>query len=175
MTQRKPLFIVAGIIAIAAAVAAVLLLTGSSGGRNKLSPQVVATSDDIVSEAPSAEDPPPDEAPSEKPTVLPQADKVTGKKIKPDPKQTTPPPVKDPIRDDATGCDYGYGEGGLPCVPYRFPKEIETPGDKCAYLLDQGFPQNIKVKKDRHRLDPDGNKVACDGALKPEPYPSDPL
>lgn len=62
------------------------------------------------------------------------------------------------VRPNVDGCDHNYGEI-TQCVPWTFP-----PGttDKCAWLAERGF-QPLKVAAaDRQKLDPDGNKIACD-------------
>jgi hypothetical protein len=62
------------------------------------------------------------------------------------------------VRPNVDGCDHNYGEI-TQCVPWTFPKGTE---DKCAWLAERGF-KNLKVAAaDRQKLDPDGNRIACD-------------
>ena len=59
----------------------------------------------------------------------------------------------------ADGCDHAYGNR-VQCVPLTFPAGTK---DKCAWLKDRGFAEIAVVGADRHGLDPDGDKIACDG------------
>jgi hypothetical protein len=63
------------------------------------------------------------------------------------------------VRPNVDGCDHNYGEI-TQCVPWTFPAGTE---DKCAWLAARGFGTLKVVAADRQRLDPDGNKIACDG------------
>lgn len=62
------------------------------------------------------------------------------------------------VRPNVDGCDHNYGEV-TQCVPWTFP-----PGttDKCAWLAAHGFPALRVAAADRQKLDPDGNRIACD-------------
>jgi hypothetical protein len=62
------------------------------------------------------------------------------------------------VRPNVDGCDHNYGEI-TQCVPWTFPPGTE---DKCAWLTERGFHPLTVAAKDRQRLDPDGNKIACD-------------
>jgi hypothetical protein len=172
---RKPLVLVAGVVALAVVVTGVLLLGGGGGGGDGARPKdAAAVSEEPLPDGPLAEEAPTEEPPSEKPTEVPQATALSGEKLEPDP-EVTAPIKEDSLPPYANGCDYGYDAGGK-CVPWTFPLEVETPLDRCEWLLDQGFPAGIKVKdQDRHQLDPDKNGTACDGELTPKPMPDEPL
>ena len=62
------------------------------------------------------------------------------------------------VRPNVDGCDRNYGEV-TQCVPWTFPAGTT---DKCAWLADHGFKALKVAARDRQRLDPDGNKIACD-------------
>ncbi|MFI7547815.1 hypothetical protein [Actinoplanes sp. NPDC049599] len=62
------------------------------------------------------------------------------------------------VRPNVDGCDHNYGEI-TQCVPWTFPPGTK---DKCAWLTERGFLPLTVAAADRQKLDPDGNKVACD-------------
>ena len=61
------------------------------------------------------------------------------------------------IAPNIDGCDHGYGTR-TQCVPWTFPPSVT---DKCAWLAAQGFESLTVHGKDRHKLDPDRNGIAC--------------
>jgi hypothetical protein len=73
-------------------------------------------------------------------------------KALPSPKQTIS------VAANIDGCDHAYG---LPtqCVPWTFPAGTT---DKCAWLAEHGYTKLRVVAADRQKLDPDGDKIACD-------------
>jgi hypothetical protein len=62
------------------------------------------------------------------------------------------------VRPNVDGCDHNYG-GITQCVPWTFPAGTT---DKCLWLADRGFRDLRVAAADRQKLDPDGNKIACD-------------
>jgi hypothetical protein len=56
------------------------------------------------------------------------------------------------------GCDHAYG-APTQCIPWVFPAGTT---EKCAWLAAHGFTAVKVVGKDRQKLDPDGNGIACD-------------
>jgi hypothetical protein len=56
------------------------------------------------------------------------------------------------------GCDRAYGEPAQ-CIPSAFPAGTT---DKCGWLAAHGFTAVKVVGRDRQKLDPDGNRIACD-------------
>jgi hypothetical protein len=56
------------------------------------------------------------------------------------------------------GCDRNYGTRSQ-CIPWTFPAGITA---KCDWLRVHGFTNPAVVGADRHRLDRDGNRIACD-------------
>jgi hypothetical protein len=77
------------------------------------------------------------------------------KPLKPRPSPTAR--LSMPVNVD--GCDHAYGEPAQ-CIPWAFPAGTT---DKCAWLAAHGFTAVKVVGTDRHNLDRDGNRVACDG------------
>ena len=73
--------------------------------------------------------------------------------LKPVPSPTAT--LKVPVTID--GCDHAYG-AATQCVPWTFP--VGTT-DKCAWLAEHGFVDVRVVGADRQKLDPDGDKIAC--------------
>jgi hypothetical protein len=79
--------------------------------------------------------------------------------VRPLPRRPSPTaPLKVPANVD--GCDRSYGTRAQ-CVPWVFPPGVT---DKCAWLGERGYldPPLAVAGKDRQRLDPDGNGIACD-------------
>jgi hypothetical protein len=75
------------------------------------------------------------------------------------PLKALPSPTKTHfVRPNVDGCDHNYGTV-TQCVPWTFP-----PGttDKCAWLAAHGFEELTVAGADRQKLDPDGNRIACD-------------
>lgn len=107
-----------------------------------------------------AEDPPAAEPPSEKPTIEPYANGLSGKKITASPQAAAKasPAIVPPNVD---GCDHAYGTPGM-CVPWNFPAGVTSYRQKCAWLKDNHYPQVDVHGTDRLQLDPDKNKIACD-------------
>ena len=62
------------------------------------------------------------------------------------------------VRPNVDGCDHNYGEI-TQCVPWTFPAGTR---DKCAWLAERGFKTLKVAAADRQKLDPDGNRIACD-------------
>jgi hypothetical protein len=65
-------------------------------------------------------------------------------------------PVK--VAPTVDGCDRNYGTKAQ-CIPSTFPQGVT---DRCAWLKAHGFTAVKVVVKDRQKLDPDNNKIACD-------------
>ncbi|MEV4640610.1 hypothetical protein AB0J80_25030 [Actinoplanes sp. NPDC049548] len=76
--------------------------------------------------------------------------------VKPLPRKPSPK-AKLSMPAFADGCDHAYGDRNQ-CIPLVFP-----PGttDKCAWLAEHGFKDVAVVGRDRQRLDPDGDRIAC--------------
>ena len=63
-----------------------------------------------------------------------------------------------PVVPSMDGCDHNYGTR-IQCIPWTFPDGVT---DKCAWLAEHGY-KTLKVSgTDRQKLDPDGNRTACD-------------
>lgn len=77
--------------------------------------------------------------------------------VKPLPKLPSPTSTRS-MPAFADGCDHGYGDRNQ-CIPLVFP---DGTTDKCAWLADRGFTKVKVAGDDRHKLDPDGNGIACD-------------
>ncbi|WP_127506201.1 hypothetical protein [Actinoplanes solisilvae] len=77
--------------------------------------------------------------------------------VKPLPARPSPT-AKLSIPPNVDGCDRAYGTR-TQCVPTTFPASAK---DKCAWLLANGFTGLTVRAPDRHRLDLDGNGIACD-------------
>lgn len=71
------------------------------------------------------------------------------------PKSKPTAPVK--VAPTIDGCDRNYGTIAQ-CIPIAFPKDVT---DKCGWLTAHDFPALKVVGKDRQRLDPDRNGIAC--------------
>ncbi|GAA3237401.1 hypothetical protein [Actinocorallia longicatena] len=148
-------------VIVAAAVTGVFLIRGGtdpSGPKNDKKVQVAALQEDTS--APTAEPIPPDTVPSEKPTVVPQATGLKEETIAPRADREKQGTTSLPANFD--GCDHNYGEP-TQCVPWTFPDGIELYEDKCLWLKINGFRKTKVHGADRQKLDPDGNKIACDG------------
>jgi hypothetical protein len=74
---------------------------------------------------------------------------------KPSPKTTLSMPA------NVDGCDHAYGTR-TQCVPLVFPGGVTTAAGKCAWLAAHGFTDLRVAGADHQKLDPDGNRVACD-------------
>jgi hypothetical protein len=77
--------------------------------------------------------------------------------VKPLPKLPSPK-AKRSMPAFADGCDHGYGDRNQ-CIPLTFP---DGTADKCDWLAERGFTKIAVNGEDRHKLDPDGNGIACD-------------
>lgn len=140
------------VVVVVAVVAGVLLTRGGSKA------QTVAgdVGGDVSLTRPTAEPIPPDTTPSETPQITPQATGLKEQRIPESQGGGGVPP-------SSGGCDHDYGEA-TQCVPWTFPDGITEYADKCLWLKLNGFTTTLKVVgTDRQRLDPDGNKIACDG------------
>jgi hypothetical protein len=71
------------------------------------------------------------------------------------PKGKPTAPVK--VAPTIDGCDRNYGTIAQ-CIPIAFPRGVT---DKCDWLTGHGFKALKVVGKDRQRLDPDHNGIAC--------------
>ncbi|BCB81983.1 hypothetical protein GCM10022251_52370 [Phytohabitans flavus] len=61
------------------------------------------------------------------------------------------------IEEGNEGCDYSYGDRTI-CVPWEFPDGVT---DGCAWLRERGY-KPLKVNgRDRHKLDRNGDGIAC--------------
>jgi hypothetical protein len=56
------------------------------------------------------------------------------------------------------GCDRNYGTRAQ-CVPLKYPQGATDP---CDWLRARGFTGLKVAVKDPQKLDPDGNRTACD-------------
>lgn len=91
------------------------------------------------------------------PRVLPFATKLRS----PKPRVREPRSKKVDVPPYIDGCDHSYGKSGQ-CVPWVFPK-LEKGQTKCDWLRERKLAGiTVNSKRDRHRLDPDRNGIACD-------------
>lgn len=131
-----------------------LALRGGDGG-DKEEPKKAAAPTAL------AEDVPTEVVPGEPETASPEP-------VAPEVTMTPPDPVaiakaKEtpvPVPENVDGCDHAYG--ATICVPWEFPREVKTQAQKCEYLKVRGFTRLEVPGRDRHGLDPDKNKIACD-------------
>jgi hypothetical protein len=59
---------------------------------------------------------------------------------------------------NVNGCDFNYGNVGQ-CIPAQFPASVT---DRCAWLARQGLVSIPVNGTDRHGLDVDGDRIACE-------------
>ncbi len=141
---------VAGVLAVAVVIGGVVLFRG--GG------------DDSTADArktPSIEDVPSEKLPGETETADPEP-------LAPEVTMTTPsqksaeasPQATPTVPENVDGCDHAYG--ATICVPWSFPAGVTTQKQKCDWLKQRGFTYLPVPGRDRHGLDPDKNKMACD-------------
>jgi len=150
----------AGLAVLVAVVAVVagILLTGGGPEKKANDKGDVALTEPAVPPEPADEEPLPDAAPKAKPEITPQATGLKEEKV---------PEVKSDeewqgVPPEAGGCDRDYG-GATQCVPWTFPDGITEYADKCLWLKLNAFA-DLKVNgTDRQKLDPDGDKIACNG------------
>lgn len=154
MTRNKIISLaVAGVVVVAVVVVGALLFRG--GGGDKAEPQKVAAPTAL------AEDVPTEVEPGEEDTSSPEPVAPGVTMTPPDPKavaKAKETPV--PVPENVDGCDHAYGVSI--CVPWEFPKGVDSAAEKCAYLKVRGFTRLEVPGRDRHGLDPDKNKIACD-------------
>ncbi|GAB2831945.1 hypothetical protein GCM10022221_33550 [Actinocorallia aurea] len=150
---RRALWVgIAAAVVVIAVVAGVLLARGGEPEHSAANPDVPT----LETDPPSAPPIPPDTVPSETPEVTPQAEGL-------DPVDLDEAPAQGDGALDSGACDRHYGES-TQCVPAVFPDGITEYADKCLWLEVNGFGDAVAVKGgDPQRLDPDGNKIACDG------------
>ncbi|OQD52520.1 hypothetical protein BM536_030570 [Streptomyces phaeoluteigriseus] len=59
------------------------------------------------------------------------------------------------------GCDHSYGTISQ-CVPWTFPKKLNTVAERCDWLAENGYGTALKVSgRDRHGLDRVKDGIAC--------------
>ncbi|GAB2861428.1 hypothetical protein GCM10022221_71540 [Actinocorallia aurea] len=152
MTRNKLIsLVVAGAVVVAAVVVGAFLVLG--GGEEDKPEKVAATA--------LAEDVPTDVVPGEPDTTSPEPVAPGVTMTPPDPKEiekAKKSPV--PVPENVDGCDHAYGVSI--CVPWEFPKGVDSAAEKCEYLKVRGFTRLEVPGRDRHGLDPDKNKIACD-------------
>ncbi|GAA0425075.1 hypothetical protein Acor_36630 [Acrocarpospora corrugata] len=90
------------------------------------------------------------------PHVLPFAKKLRS----PRPRLAARPKKLD-IPASIDGCDHAYGTAGQ-CVPWDFPK-LAKGETRCDWIRAHKLAGiTVNNPRDRHRLDPDRNGIACD-------------
>ena len=154
-SRRIWALVIVAVVVLAAGIGGGIMLLGQGSPvkQDKAAPRSqVKTA--LAEEAPSAE------PPSEKPTIAPYANGMSGKKITASPEAVAKvsPAIVPPNVD---GCDHDYGTPGM-CVPWNFPAGVASYKQKCAWLKDNHYPQLSVHGTDRLQLDPDKNKIACD-------------
>ncbi|MFI6481680.1 hypothetical protein ACIBH1_27385 [Nonomuraea sp. NPDC050663] len=63
-----------------------------------------------------------------------------------------------PVPPHVDGCDHAYGSPDQ-CVPWTFPERGGA--DRCGWLERHGLRPLPVHGRDRHRLDPNGDRIAC--------------
>ncbi|MDX6743532.1 hypothetical protein [Actinocorallia sp. A-T 12471] len=155
MTRNKLIsLVVAGAVVVAAVVVGAFLVLGG-GDEDKDETKKAAAPTAL------AEDVPTEVVPGEPDTASPEPVAPGVTMTPPDPKaieKAKASPI--PVPENVDGCDHAYGVSI--CVPWEFPKEVNTAAKKCEYLKVRGFTRLEVPGRDRHGLDPDKNKIACD-------------
>ncbi|MEO3783177.1 hypothetical protein ABGB12_07600 [Actinocorallia sp. B10E7] len=150
MTRNKIIAIVAaGVVALAAIVGGVLMFRGGGDDTGPADAKKSAKIEDVPSER----------LPGETETAEPEplAPEVTmTTPAGPSPELTSAAKVP----ENVDGCDHAYG--ATICVPWSFPAGVDSQKEKCAWLKQRGFTTLPVPGRDRHGLDPDKNKIACD-------------
>ncbi|WP_106398236.1 hypothetical protein [Actinocorallia populi] len=162
MTRNKIIaFVAAGVLAVAAIVGGVVLFRG--GGDDDKSADAKKT---VKVEEVPAERLPGETETAEPEPLAPEVDMTTPAAQPSSSSSSAPSPGVDDATDtlavpeNVDGCDHAYG--ATICVPWSFPSAVDTQKEKCAWLKQRGFDHLPVPGRDRHGLDPDKNKMACD-------------
>ncbi len=152
MTRNKIIAIaVAGVLAVAVVIGGVLLFRGGgdSGPADAKKPAEI-------------EEVPSERLPGETETAEPEplAPEVTMTTPAPSSAEPSPGLAAATVPENVDGCDHAYG--ATICVPWSFPAGVDSQKEKCAWLKQRGFTYLPVPNRDRHGLDPDKNKLACD-------------
>ncbi|ROO83670.1 hypothetical protein EDD29_1177 [Actinocorallia herbida] len=153
MTRNKLIsLVVAGAVVVAAVVVGAFLVLGRDEEKS---------TKPVSAPTALAEDVPTDVVTGEPDTSSPEPVAPGVTMTPPDPKavaQAKASPI--PVPENVDGCDHAYGVSI--CVPWEFPKGVDSQAEKCEYLKVRGFTRLEVPGRDRHGLDPDKNKIACD-------------
>lgn len=148
MTRNKIIaFVAAGVLAVAAVIGGVFLLRGGDD-------------DAEAKKTVKIEEVPSDRLPGETEPADPQPLDSEGSGLEKSAEPSPEPTATVSVPENVDGCDHAYG--ATICVPWSFPAGVETQKEKCAWLKQRGFDYLPVPGRDRHGLDPDKNKIACD-------------
>jgi hypothetical protein len=148
LTRNKIIaFVAAGVLVVAAVIGGVFLLRG--GDDDAEAKKTVR-----IEEVPS------DRLPGETEPAEPEPLDSEGSGVEKSATPSPEPTATASVPENVDGCDHAYG--ATICVPWSFPAGVETQKEKCAWLKQRGFDYLPVPGRDRHGLDPDKNKIACD-------------
>ena len=159
MTRNKIIaFVAAGVLAVAAIIGGVVMFRG--GGDESADAKKTAKIEEVPSERLPGETEPAEPEPlaPEDAGTEPAAPAAPSGNPSAEPSSSLAEAASVP--ENVDGCDHAYG--ATICVPWSFPAGVDSQKEKCAWLKQRDFNYLPVPGRDRHGLDPDKNKIACD-------------
>ncbi|GAA3237385.1 hypothetical protein [Actinocorallia longicatena] len=145
MLPRKAVIAVAAAVTLAVALAGFLFVRHGSADESTAKPKRKYFAPAVPTSEPPSEEATPEVLDLGTPSEAPRPEDTAA-----------------PEKEGTDGCDRAYGGGAGVCVPWNFPAEVTTAKARCAFLKKIGVTKATVPGRDRHGLDPDHNKIACD-------------